>query len=77
MRPLLACLPISALAVMLSANASAQTTLDGRVNRLEQEMRAVQRKVFPEGAGRLVQPELSAPLRWLILRRVCRPLKRS
>jgi TolA-binding protein len=61
MRPLLACLPISALAVMLSANASAQTTLDGRVNRLEQEMRAVQRKVFPEGAGRLVQPELSAP----------------
>lgn len=61
MRPLLVCLPLSAMAVMLSTSASAQTTLDGRVNRLEQEMKAVQRKVFPDGAGRLVQPELAAP----------------
>ena len=61
MRLLPACLPLSALAVMCATGASAQTTLDGRVNRLEQEMRAVQRKVFPEGAGRLVQPDLSAP----------------
>lgn len=61
MRLLPVCLPLSALAVMFATAAPAQTTLDGRVNRLEQEMRAVQRKVFPDGAGRLVQPELSTP----------------
>ena len=34
---------------------TAPATLDGRVNRLEREMRAVQRQAFPNGA---VQPEL-------------------
>lgn len=39
----------------------AQTTLDGRVNRLEKEMRAVQRKVFPDGAGQTLEPEIVPP----------------
>ena len=37
-------LPLVAL-VLVSSSALAQPTLDGRVNRLEQEMTAVQRKV--------------------------------
>jgi TolA-binding protein len=35
-----------------------QQNLDRRVGRLEQEMRAVQRRVFPGGAGATVDPEL-------------------
>lgn len=61
MRVLFVALPLSAMVAVLPIGASAQTTIDGRVNRLEQEMRAVQRKVFPEGAGRYVQPDLTAP----------------
>lgn len=41
--------------------AAAQRTVEGRVDRLEQEMRAVQRKVFPGGAGQIVAPEVSPP----------------
>lgn len=37
--------------------AQAQTAIEGRVGRLESEMRAVQRKVFPGGSGQYVQPE--------------------
>lgn len=41
--------------------------IDRRVERLEQEMRAVQRRVFPGGAGQIVEPEIrpqtpSAPM---------------
>ena len=36
----------------------AQSSIDGRVTRLESEMRAVQRKIFPGGAGQYVQPEI-------------------
>ena len=43
--------------------AAQATNLDGRVNRLESEMRAVQRKVFPNGGGQLLQPEVTAPTR--------------
>jgi TolA-binding protein len=32
--------------------------VERRVNKLEQEMRAVQRKVFPGGAGAIVEPEI-------------------
>lgn len=39
--------------------AAQRTTIEGRVDRLEQEMRAVQRKVFPGGAGQIVSPEIS------------------
>lgn len=41
--------------------AVAQRTVEGRVDRLEQEMRAVQRKVFPGGAGQIVAPEVTPP----------------
>jgi TolA-binding protein len=44
----------------LPAVASAQSGLDGRVGRLESEMRAVQRKVFPN--GQLLQPDVTAPV---------------
>ena len=40
--------------------ASAQSNVEGRVGKLESEMRAVQRKVFPGGAGTLM-PEIVAP----------------
>lgn len=32
-----------------------------RVDRLEKELKAVQRKVFPGGAGSFIEPEISAP----------------
>lgn len=56
-------LPIlTALAVALPGAAAAQSgNVEARVGRLESEMRAVQRKVFPGGAGQLLQPEVTAP----------------
>jgi TolA-binding protein len=59
MRFPIAALPFAVLALLPSVGAVAQTTVEGRVGRLEQEMRAVQRKVFPDGAGRF-QPEVTA-----------------
>jgi TolA-binding protein len=41
-----------------AAPAAAQPNLERRVGRLEQEMRAVQRRVFPGGVGATVDPEL-------------------
>jgi TolA-binding protein len=40
--------------------ASAQS-VDGRVDKLEREMRAVQRKVFPGGNGLTLEPQITAP----------------
>jgi TolA-binding protein len=34
--------------------------IEGRVDRLEREMRAVQRKVFPGGAGQTLEPQITA-----------------
>jgi TolA-binding protein len=49
-------------AVLLPTAASAQDApLAGRVDRLEREMRAVQRKVFPGGAGLTIEPQITAP----------------
>ena len=48
------------LAALLPATAQAQN-VEGRVGKLESEMRAVQRKVFPGGAGQMLQPEVRAP----------------
>ena len=50
---------VSALAVVAAAPAQAQN-VEGRVGKLESEMRAVQRKVFPGGAGQMLQPEVRA-----------------
>lgn len=46
---------VAAIASPLGAQAQ---QIERRVDRLESEMRAVQRKVFPSGAGRLVEPEI-------------------
>lgn len=60
----LAALPFLALVLSVPA-AAQQTQLDGRVNKLEREMRAVQRKVFPGGAPNQVEPQITAPTQTL------------
>ncbi len=45
--------------VLLSPAATAQSNIEGRVDRLEREMRAVQRKVFPGGNGQYFPPDIS------------------
>lgn len=45
-------IPLAAPALAQDAN------VEGRVKKLEKEMRAVQRKVFPGGAGRFFEPEI-------------------
>ncbi|MEP9400367.1 tetratricopeptide repeat protein [Sphingomonas silueang] len=56
----LSALPLLALVIALPA-AAQQTQIDARVNKLEREMRAVQRKVFPGGAPNQVEPQITAP----------------
>ncbi|WP_254305983.1 hypothetical protein [Sphingopyxis sp. BSNA05] len=47
--------------LLASTPASAQSAdVDKRVDRLEQEMRAVQRKIFPGGSTRYFEPEITA-----------------
>ena len=41
--------------------AAQDNSADARVRRLEAEVRALQRKVFPNGAGQTFQPEITAP----------------
>lgn len=41
--------------------ARAQETTEARLKRIEAELRAVQRKVFPDGAGRIFTPEITPP----------------
>jgi TolA-binding protein len=48
------------LAALMPATVQAQN-VEGRVGKLESEMRAVQRKVFPGGAGQMLQPQVTAP----------------
>lgn len=38
-----------------------QSGVEGRVTKLEKEMKAVQRKVFPGGSSQYFEPEISAP----------------
>jgi TolA-binding protein len=54
---------IAGLSLALPGVAAAQSNVEMRVGRLEGEMRAVQRKVFPGGAGSLVLPDVSGPAR--------------
>ena len=49
------------LSVTSAVPALAQQPVERRVDRLEQEMRAVQRRVFPGGAGATVDPEILPP----------------
>ncbi|GAA0487475.1 hypothetical protein GCM10009096_32950 [Parasphingorhabdus litoris] len=49
-----------AASLLIAAPATAQDrNVDKRVDRLEQEMRAVQRKVFPGGSSRFFEPEIT------------------
>ncbi len=53
---------LGATAFTLSVPAAAQdANIDGRVGKLEKEMRAVQRQVFPNGAGKFLEPEIQSP----------------
>ncbi|HZG44832.1 MAG TPA: YbgF trimerization domain-containing protein [Allosphingosinicella sp.] len=55
---LLSLLTFGAAAPAVAQSSGAQPGLERRVGRLEQEMRAVQRRVFPGGPGATVDPEL-------------------
>ena len=55
----IAALLIGTATVVPSGPALAQSGVEVRVDRLEGQMRAVQRKVFPPANGKLVQPEIS------------------
>ncbi|MFN3619485.1 tetratricopeptide repeat protein [Sphingorhabdus sp.] len=53
---------ITSAALALIAPAIAQdANIDGRVGKLEKEMRAVQRQVFPNGAGKFLEPDIQSP----------------
>lgn len=54
----LAVLPV--LLPIAAPSAQAQSNVEARVGRLESEMRAVQRKVFPQGAGAYLEPQITA-----------------
>jgi TolA-binding protein len=47
--------------VAMPAPAQRAQPLDRRVDRLEQQLRAVQRRVFPGGDAQFVEPEIGAP----------------
>ncbi|MBW6521919.1 outer membrane protein assembly factor BamD [Sphingomonas sp. RHCKR47] len=49
----------AAALVSAAAPAVAQSNVEGRVGKLESEMRAVQRKVFPGGAAAMVEPQIA------------------
>jgi TolA-binding protein len=53
--------PALVAAALTPTAAAAQSNVEGRVGKLESEMRAVQRKVFPGGAGQNLQPEITRP----------------
>jgi TolA-binding protein len=48
----------AALLVLAVQAASQDANVEGRIVKLEKEMKAVQRKVFPDGAGKYFEPEI-------------------
>jgi TolA-binding protein len=53
---------LGGVALLLTVPVTAQdANIDGRVGKLEKEMRAVQRQVFPNGAGKFLEPEIQSP----------------
>jgi TolA-binding protein len=53
---------LSGMALMLAVPAAAQeANIDGRIGKLEKEMRAVQRQVFPNGSGKFLEPDIASP----------------
>lgn len=52
---------LAGTAFALAAPVIAQdANIDGRVGKLEKEMRAVQRQVFPNGAGKFIEPDIQS-----------------
>ena len=52
---------LGGIALVIAMPAMAQdANVEGRVVKLEKEMRAVQREVFPNGAGKFVEPDIKA-----------------
>ncbi|AQR75019.1 tol-pal system YbgF family protein [Sphingomonas sp. LM7] len=58
MRTLMAAAALSALIAGTGVAHAQSSAVEGRVDRLEREMRAVQRKVFPGGAGQTIEPQI-------------------
>ena len=58
MRTLMAAAALAALVAGTGTAHAQSTAVEGRVDRLEREMRAVQRKVFPGGAGQTLEPQI-------------------
>lgn len=58
MRILMAAALLTSAFGMTGTAGAQDAALGGRVDRLEREMRAVQRKVFPGGAGQTVEPQI-------------------
>lgn len=58
MRYWMAAAALTALVAGTGAAHAQSTAVEGRVDRLEREMRAVQRKVFPGGAGQTIEPQI-------------------
>jgi TolA-binding protein len=53
---------LGGVALVLATPTIAQNAnIEGRVGKLEKEMRAVQREVFPNGAGKFLEPEIQSP----------------
>lgn len=59
MRKTILTLILLAATICTASGAQAQTGVEGRVDRLEREMRAVQRKVFPGGNGQYFPPDIT------------------
>ena len=52
---------LGGIALIIATPAMAQdANVEGRVVKLEKEMRAVQREVFPNGAGKFVEPDIKS-----------------
>ena len=52
-------LTLAACVVPAHAQSAAPETAEGRLRRMEGEMRALQRKVFPDGAGKTFAPQIT------------------
>lgn len=61
MRVLLKAVMVLGALALGSPPVMAQNAIEGRVGKLEREMRAVQRKVFPGANGQVVAPDITPP----------------
>ncbi len=52
---------VTAISAMSLPAMAQDANVEGRVVKLEKEMRAVQRQVFPAGAGKIIEPDIKTP----------------